>query len=134
MRKLCFIFVFLFSVLFLYSAQQDRTYVAHYLQPFSGPQVYKDAGSGTLFYVESDGRHVAAISDKGQLLWIKDPFTDGRLSFYRTRTPQIVSIGPASDSALGKGEDGKFIAISFNSSQFGLLRIANGDFRFLGQD
>jgi len=44
------------------TAQETTTYVAHYLEPFRGPQVYKDVHSGTTLHVETDGRHVAAIS------------------------------------------------------------------------
>lgn len=135
MKALCLQLVFLLSAPFLCSAQQSQTYVAHYLNRFPGPQVYTDTKSGTLFYVESDGRHVAAISKNGRLLWNRDPFKDGRLSFYRTNTPQIVYIGPAYESAqISKATQNKFVAISFNSSQFGLLRITDGEFTFLGQD
>jgi hypothetical protein len=112
---------------FLGVAQETHMYVGHYLVSFPGPQVYRDSKSGTLLYVETDGRHVAAISRDGKLVWIRDPFTDAHLEFYRTEKPQIVYVGAASKA------DG-FVAISFNNSQFGLLRISNGDFRFLGQD
>jgi len=97
--------------------------------------VYKDPNSGTLFYVETNGRHVAAISGDGRLLWSKDPFKDGRLPFYRTKKPQIVYIGPAQKGVHPPGEESsKFVSIAFNSSQSGLLRMSTGDFEFLGQD
>src|SRR5438105_1881234 len=60
MRPACVLVIFLF-VLCLGTAQETTTYIGHYLEPFPGPQVYKDPNSGTLFYVETDGRHVAAI-------------------------------------------------------------------------
>ena len=116
-----------------------RTYVAHYLETFPGPQVYKDLHSGTTLYVETDGRHVAAISGDGKLLWNRDPYTDAHISSYRTEKPQIVYIGSVSKSIpdarpyAGREPD-KFAAITFNNSQFGLLRISSGDFQFLGQD
>ena len=94
MRPARVLVIFLF-VLCLGRAQETTTYIGHYLEPFPGPQVYKDPNSGTLFYVETDGRHVAAISGKGKLLWSKDPFKDAHLPFYRTEKPQIVYIGPA---------------------------------------
>ena len=75
-------------VLCLGAARETVTYIGHYLESFPGPQVYKDPNSGTLFYVETNGRHVAAISGDGRLLWSKDPFKDGRLPFYRTKKPQ----------------------------------------------
>jgi len=124
---------------FLSAAQETITYVTHYLEPFPGPQVYKDPHSSTTLYVETDGRHVAAISGEGKLLWNKDPYTDGHLPFYRTKDPQIIFIGPVSKSRPPAGpwagkEPDKFVAITFNNSQFGLLRISNGEFKFLGND
>jgi hypothetical protein len=134
MRPARVLVIFLF-VLCLATAQETTTYIGHYLEPFPGPQVYKDPNSGTLFYVETDGRHVAAISDTGKLLWTKDPFKDAHLPFYRTEKPQIVYIGPAPKGVHPPGEESnKFVSIAFNSSQSGLLRMSNGDFEFLGQD
>jgi hypothetical protein len=129
------VFVALFFVVGLCAAQKTTTYVAHYLEPFPGPQVYKDLHSGTTLYVETDGRHVAAISGNGKLLWNRDPFQDAHLDYYRTEKPQIVYIGAVSKSSpYAKGQTDKFAAITFNNSQFGLLRISNGEFQFLGQD
>jgi hypothetical protein len=121
------------------AAQETTTYVTHYLEPFPGPQVYKDPHSTTTLYVETDGRHVAAISGDGKLLWNKDPFKDGHLPFYRTKNPQIIYVGPVSKSRPYAGpydgtEPDNFAAITFNNSQFGLLRISNGEFKFLGND
>jgi hypothetical protein len=116
-----------------------RTYVTHYLEDFPGPQVYKDMHSGTTLYVETDGRHVSAISGEGKLLWTKDPYKDGNIPPYRTEKPQIVYIGSVAQSIpdarpfAGRSPD-KFVAITFNNSQFGLLRISTGEFQFLGQD
>ena len=67
------VLVILLVVLCLGRAQETTTYIGHYLERFPGPQVYKDPTSGTLFYVETDGRHVVAISSEGKLLWSKDP-------------------------------------------------------------
>ena len=77
MRRARWLLIFL-SVLFV-GAAQERTYVARHLTDFPGPQVYKDPISGTLLYIESDGRHVAAISAQGKLLWNKDPFKDAHV-------------------------------------------------------
>ena len=133
------VFGTLFLMTFLSAAQETTTYVTHYLEPFPGPQVYKDPHSSATLYVETDGRHVAAISGDGELLWNKDPFKDGHLSFYRTKNPQIIYIGPVSKSRPYAGpyagtEPDNFAAITFNNSQFGLLRISNGEFKFLGND
>lgn len=117
------------------AAQERTTYIGRYLNDFPGPQVYKDPSSGTLLYIESDGRHVAAISSDGKLLWNRDPFKDAHLPFYRTEKPQIVYIGSVSksDRATG-GEPDKLVGIAFNNSQFGVMRISDGEFRFRGQD
>jgi hypothetical protein len=116
-------------------AAQQRTYTAKYLTDFPGPQVYKDTVTGALLYVESDGRHVAAISRDGKLLWSRDPFKDAHLEFYRTEKPQIVYIGPARKSDLPPGEKReRLVGIVFNNSQSGVMKISNGEFYFLGQD
>lgn len=121
------------------AAQEMTTYITRYLEPFPGPQVYKDPHTTTTLYVETDGRHVAAISGDGQLLWNKDPFKDGHLPFYRTKNPRIIFIGPVSKSRPPAGpwagkEPDEFVAVTFNNSEFGLLRISNGEFKFLGND
>lgn len=116
-------------------AQDTTSYAGHYLRSFPGPQVYKDPQTGTALYVETDGRHVAAISKDGKLRWNRDPFKDAHLEFYRTKNPQIVYVGPASKSSPHSGrQTDRFVAITFNNSQFGLLRISDGKFEFLGQD
>ena len=92
--------------------------------PISLPHTYKDAESGIVFYVESDGRHVSAISPAGQILWSRDPFADAHLPFYRTHTPRIVFIGRWRGS----------VAISFDSTQSGDLDIKTGNFTFTGQN
>ena len=133
MRPARWLLIF-FSMLCLGGAQ-EQTYIARYLTDFPGPQVYKDPASGTLLYIETDGRHVAAISVQGKLLWNRDPFKDADLPFYRTEKPQIVYIGPASKFHHPAGEKPeKFVEISFNNSQSGLMRISNGEFLFSGQD
>jgi hypothetical protein len=66
-------------------------------------------------------------------------FKDGHLPFYGTKNPQIIYVGPVSKSRpyvspyAGREPD-KFVAITFNNSQFGLQRISNGEFKFLGDD
>lgn len=97
--------------------------------------IYKDATTGIIFYVESDGRHVAAIAKGGKLLWVRDPFVDAHLKPYRTPLPIIDYVGPAKtgyEKIIDKGA--KFIEIHFNSSQFGILDVKDGHFRPLGQD
>jgi hypothetical protein len=112
------------------------SYRGHYLTQFRGAQTYKDAESGIIFYVESDGRHLAAIDRDGKILWHRDPFADAKLEYYRTKTPQIVYVGKPREKAqeYWAGKQKKVISIGFNSSQFGEVDINTGEFHFAGQD
>ena len=102
---------------------------------FPGPQSYRDLATGITFYVESDGLHVAAISKEGKILWVRDPFHDAKLSDYRTHKPQIVFIGKGSWLVNGVRErDVPAISIRFNSSQFGAIKMSDGEFQFFGQN
>lgn len=102
---------------------------------FPGPQSYRDSATGITFYVESDGLHVAAISKEGKILWVRDPFHDAKLSDYRTHKPQIVFIGKGSWWANGvRRRDVPAISIQFNSSQFGAIKMSDGEFQFQGQN
>jgi hypothetical protein len=103
------------------------------------PLTYKDKRTNTLFYVESDGRHVAAIDSTGQVLWIRNPFVDACLCPYRTEYPTIAYIYGLTgkdEAQLAKEFKRKtrFIGIRFNSSQFGVVDQKNGDFFWMGQD
>jgi len=107
------------------------------------PHICKDADLGVIFYVESDGRHVTAISPEGRILWCRDPFSGAHLEHYRTDTPRIVLIDEiAGDDephqwivkAMASKGISKFICITFNSSQCGCLDFKTGDFTFLGQN
>jgi hypothetical protein len=102
---------------------------------FPGPQSYRDPATGITFYVESDGLHVAAISKVGKIFWVRNPFQDAKLSDYRTHKPQIVSIGKGSWLVNGvRRRDVPAILIGFNSSQFGAMKMSDGEFQFCGQD
>lgn len=104
--------------------------------PIALPHTYKDADSGILFYVESDGQHVTAIKPDGKILWSREPFGDAHLDFYRTKTPRIVYIERIDEAHnwMLKGKSGKYIGIRFNSSQSGILDVKTGDFTFMGQN
>ncbi len=79
------------------------------------------------YYLESDGRHVSAISPDGKILWHRDPFNDAGLWPYRVSKPVITYFEFAPDEKPG-------LAIGFNSSQFGTMDFAKGSFEFHGQD
>jgi hypothetical protein len=102
---------------------------------FPGPQSYRDSAAGITYYVESDGLHVAAISKEGKILWVRDPFHDANLSDYRTHKPQIVFIGKGNWWTNGvRRRDVPAISIQFNSSQFGAMKMSDGEFQFQGQN
>ena len=74
---------------------------------------------------------------KTKILWNRDPFADAHLEFYRTKTPCICYIGkpdPETATYLKNRGSGRFVHITFNSSQFGVLEMKSGEFIFLGQD
>jgi hypothetical protein len=56
MRAARFLAISFMFMVGLGTAQETTTYVAHYLERFPGPQVYKDQLSGTMLYLETDGR------------------------------------------------------------------------------
>jgi hypothetical protein len=132
------------------------------------PSTYRDPVSGIVVYVESDGRHLAAIGRNGKLLWVRNPFVETDMCPYRSAHPYIYWIGPPdaangwqptppsglaadkiNDAKIAKElrnkiargrkttqprDDAQFIGLSFNSSQFGYVNIANGDFYEMGQN
>jgi hypothetical protein len=122
------------SILFLGAAQEPIIDATGYPVVRYGAQTYKDPHSGIILYVESDARHVSAISRTGKLLWTRDPFKDAKLELYRTKYPQIAHIGPEAKSVWVQGNPRDFVNLGFNSSQFGLLRISDGEFFFGGQN
>jgi len=75
--------------------------------PPSPPQAYRDAETGIVLYVETDGRHIAAIGANGKLLWVRDPFVDRNMCPYRSAHPYIAWIG-ASGGDFGRHYLGPF--------------------------
>lgn len=110
------------------------------------PITYRDPETSVLFYVESDGRHLAAINPDGKLLWVRSPFEDKGLCPYRTARPVIRSIGPYNIPAgyaeniaedmkrRGANPSHRFIWIEFDSTQFGEVDQTTGDFLYEGQN
>ena len=116
-------------------------------KPFS----FVDRRSLITFYVESDGRHLAAIEPSGRLLWVRTPFEDARLCPIRSPRPIIAEIEVANVSqnyagnlfsegalkfrSLGMDDPThKYLRIHFDSSQFGLLDESTGNFFPEGQN
>ena len=102
------------------------------------PKVLVDLQTRIIYYLESDGRHISAISPNGKLLWHVDPFVDAKLEPYRFSQPIILYfefVDPTwwkIHAYLGPADD--FIGINFNSSQFGALNKNTGKFTCFGQD
>lgn len=97
-----------------------------------------DPRSGITLYLESDRRHIAAISPAGKLLWLRDPFADAHLEPYRTAHPRIVQFAPFQECEIQLRKmpvlRDHFIFVGFDSSQFGSLDALTGDFIFEGQN
>ena len=91
------------------------------------PKVLIDPKTRITYYLESDGRHVAAISSDGKILWHRDPFNDAGLWPYRVSKPVITYFEFAPDDKPG-------LAVGFNSSQFGAMDFTKGSFEYHGQD
>ena len=103
---------------------------------------FKDDRSSVMFYVESDGRHMAAIDPSGKLLWVRNPFEESKECPYRTPRPiiqKLESIEVSKEIAdIYKNQNFNmrhdFIRVTFDSSQFGLLDVETGDYFVEGQN
>jgi hypothetical protein len=100
---------------------------------------YRDGATGIQLYVESDGRHLAAFSPEGDLLWVRNPFEDKHLCPYRVERPIIWRIVPFPESLHARvagylKRAGPFVQIEFDSSQFGAIDLPTGDFQPMGQN
>ena len=98
------------------------------------PLTFKDPRTSISFYVESDGRHLAAIDAVGKLLWVRNPFEDAHLCPYRNPRPSISSISIV-EIPLYRAEKMQvdpshaFLKITFDSSLIGVVDETNGDFQ-----
>lgn len=107
------------------------------------PLVFKDPRTLITFYVESDGRHLAAIDKEGKLLWVHNPFEEDKEQCeYRTPHPIIVRIEIYKNPELLKFSEGgpkldlnhNFINVYFDSSQNGILDEETGKYIWLAQN
>ena len=67
-------------------------------EPFPAGQSFllNDPRSGLMLYIESDGRHMAAIAREGKVLWHRNLFDDPRLERMFPPPPQIEGEPPVS--------------------------------------
>jgi hypothetical protein len=109
------------------------------------PMVYKDPRTSISLYVETDGRHVAAIASDGKLLWVRNPYGQSGFCPYRTPRPVIYSIEPEPPDHIypalakfitknGGNANHYLVSIKFDSSQFGVLDEMTGDILGEGQN
>jgi len=105
------------------------------------PLTYRDAATGTLFYVESDGQHLSAIGKDGKLIWTKS----WNMCPYHADVPHIISMNYAPQPKPGDYAaaimrkwswltNSPVIAVYFDSTQFGLVNQRTGDFFLEGQN
>jgi hypothetical protein len=68
-------------------------------EPFALHQPYllNDPRTGLMLYVESDGRHVAAITREGRILWQRNLFDDPKLESEIPPPPDFPGEPPFSD-------------------------------------
>jgi len=106
------------------------------------PLAFIDPRTSITFYVESDGRHLSAINEKAILLWLHNPFEEAGECEYRSPHPVITKMEifentEALNSSLRTHPlnlKHKFISIEFDSSQFGIIDEATGEYFPLGQN
>jgi hypothetical protein len=108
-------------------------YVTHYSLDAPGAQAYRRKQDASLYYVEGDGRHMVAITRDAVILWREDLFAQAHLEPYRVEQPQIARVGEPGKGLL-VGLPGSYLAVQFNSTQFGLVDITTGEFIYQGQD
>jgi hypothetical protein len=106
------------------------------------PLTFKDPRTSISFYVESDGRHLAAIDAAGKLLWVRNPFEDAHLCPYGNPRPSISSISIVKISVqmaekmrvMGMDPSHEYLDVKFDSRMFGVVDETNGDFHMWGQN
>jgi hypothetical protein len=102
--------------------------------------VFRDSDTRVTLRSHADGRYVSATDEKGRLLWSRDPFSDADIEPYRYAVPRINFLGAPPEwirngCALVAGSpSGRCVAISYDSTQFGLLDVRTGRLGFMGQD
>lgn len=107
------------------------------------PMSYKDPRTSIAIYVESDGRHLAAMDVHGKLLWVRNPWEEARAFCpYRTPRPVVASlklmelteVGWSNLKARGADLQHRFLMLAFDSSQYGMLDETTGEFFPEGQN
>jgi hypothetical protein len=107
-------------------------------EEFHAPRILRDSKTGIVFYLESDRRHVCAISPDGKLLWSRNPFVDAKVKSFQPPWPIIYTfkfVDPSwwkIHSYLGPAAD--FISVDFTPIQFGVIKKQTGELIWMGED
>ena len=89
----------------------------------------------TLFVLPVLKAGATDVADAGRPFRNKDPFVDAKLEPYRSAKPKIVGIGPPLKwMKKHMRPNRRYVAVSYDSTQFGIVDEYNGDLTFLGQD
>jgi hypothetical protein len=98
-----------------------------------------DARTSITFYVESDGKHVAAIDAHGRVLWVRDPSEQAKLN---NSIPIILLLDVMQGSFTDEfrkyvqheriDADDPFLQITFASNVFGPMDEKTRQFLLIG--
>ena len=129
------------------TAGAPRSLGGHDALEYRGPAAYADRATETLFYVESDGRHVSAVRFDGHVLWTRDLYSDvkrvawtseasddvtelDRIIHGDIKDRKIVSVTRAAPRDRAK----VYLLITFTSADFGVIDATSGELVSLGRD
>jgi hypothetical protein len=103
---------------------------------------YKDRKTRVTLYVESDGKHIAAIDENGKLLWVRSPYEESRGNKWMTiirslneeprRADGTNYAGYFEQSGIHTKPEDELIEVYFASNFFGQIDERTGDFVFIG--
>lgn len=100
--------------------------------PPSPPLGWADPSTGTVVYVESDGRHAAAIEAEGRLLWHKDVVAEAPPKLQAEGTEPAISAlqgpgEPAADVAKQQGKDRHYVVLTLTNGAIVKLDVQTGE-------
>ena len=96
-----------------------------------------DSTTNNYFILDSTHTIIECFDTSGKSMWKTNPHKDNKLDNYRTDKPYIVYFEFTNDYWCAEGfvEKGQaVIAISYVNTQFGVVNLKTGEFRFCGQD
>ena len=103
------------------------------------PLTYRSEKTGFIFYVESDGQHMAAMNKELKLLWHRNVIVDGAQAEIISGQPtRITELRKATDAtvevAKGHGKSGEYVFIGLDNKAAGLVDQNTGEFFWLGSN